>query len=255
MPPCLAVVRSFPWVPMSDKPHSNADREPQPPRAGSRELAVGRMRAIGAHMARRRHDAVASAGYSRFVGLMKFVLPAGAALLVALVVAWPYLSGRDAGLPFSFANVENVAAEALFMTNSRYFGTDDKNQQFSITAESVIQETADPDTLRFRLPKADILLDDGSWLAVTADEGMLNRSRQVLVLDGSVSFFSDKGFEISTERAQVDLARSVASSRSPVSGQGPFGLLRAEGFSYNKEDGTLRFDGRVHMTLNPRTGI
>ena len=42
--------------------------------------------------------------YSSFVGMMKLVLPLGAALLVFIVVAWPYLGGRDAGISLSFAS-------------------------------------------------------------------------------------------------------------------------------------------------------
>ena len=56
--------------------------------------------------------------YSNFVGLMKVLLPTGAAALTALVVAWPLLTGRDEGVPISFANVEFSGPETPLMSNA-----------------------------------------------------------------------------------------------------------------------------------------
>ncbi|MFQ5957944.1 MAG: LPS export ABC transporter periplasmic protein LptC [Alphaproteobacteria bacterium] len=203
---------------------------------------------------RRRPDAV-SERYSRFVGLMKVVLPMSAAALAALVVAWPYLEGRDSGMPLSFANVEATTAEALFMRNARYFGSDDRDQPFTVTADSVIQADDQSDTIRFTLPKADILLSDGAWLALTADRGTLRRSDQTLLLDGAVNIFSDEGYEFRTERAEIDLSTSVARGNVAIEGQGPFGILNADTFRLDRDNRSIRFEGQVRLVLYPKAGI
>jgi hypothetical protein len=45
-----------------------------------------------------------SARRSRFVGLMKFVLPLGAAILLVLVVVWSGTGTRDEGFQLSFVS-------------------------------------------------------------------------------------------------------------------------------------------------------
>ena len=124
---------------------------------------------------RRRRLAVAGARYSKFVGLMKVLLPAGAAVLTVMVVAWPYLSGQDEGVPISFADVEPIGSATPLMSNARYFGTDENERpcapRLSVTADTVTQAAEDEDTIHFTAPKADMLLDSGAWVALTADRG------------------------------------------------------------------------------------
>ena len=38
-------------------------------------------------------------GYSNFVGIMRYILPMGALILLGLVVAWPLFTGREEGFP------------------------------------------------------------------------------------------------------------------------------------------------------------
>ena len=213
-----------------------------------------RRRSIGEHFARRRRIVAISARYSRFVGLMKVVLPMSAVALAVLVVAWPYLAGREEGFHLSFADIGVDATEAVYMTNARFFGSDDKRQPISVTADSVTQEIGDPDTVRFILPKADILLENGDWLALTAERGTLHRAGQLLALDGGVNIFFDKGYEFRTERAEIDLRTRAARGDAPVEGQGPLGLLNASGFRLGDKGRTIHFDGRVRLVLYPNAG-
>ncbi len=150
---------------------------------------------------RRRRLAATGVRYSNFVGLMKVLLPTVAAVLIALVVAWPLLSGRDEGVPISFADVELSGPETPLMSNARYLGTDARNRPFTVTADAVTQAAEDEDTIHFTAPKADMLLDSGAWVALTADRGTLHRATNTMVLDGAVNIFSDEGYEFRTAHA------------------------------------------------------
>ncbi len=109
-----------------------------------------------------------SVRYSRFVGMMKLILPLGALILVAMVVTWPYLRGDDDSIPLSFASIGVGLDENVFMTNARYIGADDKDQPYTLTAELAAQDDDDPDIILLTKPPADILLNEGTWLALTA---------------------------------------------------------------------------------------
>ena len=212
-------------------------------------------RTFSEHIARPPRIVTVSERYSRFVGLMKLMLPLSATALVVIVVIWPYLSGREDGIPLSFASIGIGLDEKVFMTNARYMGSDDKDQPYTVTAESVTEEEGAVDIIHLTKPQADIMLDNGSWLALTADSGVLDRKNQHLVLEGQVNFFSDDGFEFRTRRVEINLASKRAHGEDPIAGQGPFGVLNADSFRLEDQGKTMFFEGHVRMTFYPDSKV
>ena len=212
-------------------------------------------RSIGDYFARQRRVVSVSARYTRFVALLKVVLPISAAALIALVVAWPYLTGSEEGFHLSFTEVGVSAGKGVNMTNVRFFSSDGKDQPFSVTAESVMQDSNQSDIVRFVKPTADIQLKNGVWLAITAQEGALHRVEQTLSLTGSVNLFSDAGYELRTERVDLDLRARTASGDSPVEGQGPLGVFNADSFRIDRAGRSMYFEVRVRMVLYPKAGV
>jgi lipopolysaccharide export system protein LptC len=185
---------------------------------------------------------------------MKVLLPTGAAVLAVLVVAWPFLSNRDEGMPISFADIETAGTDMPLMSNARYFGTDERDRPFSVTADTVTQAADDEDTIHFTAPKADMLLENGAWVALTADRGTLHRVTNTLELDGAVNIYSDEGYEFRTERAEIDIEASIAWGDRPIEGQGPLGTLNANTFRMDNAAGRLLFEGSVRMIVYPNVG-
>ena len=149
---------------------------------------------IGGTIGRQRVAAI-GARYSSFVGLMKVLLPIGAAALTVLVVAWPFVTGHDEGVPISFADVETAGPDTPLMSNARYFGSDERNRPFSVTADTVTQSAEDEDTVHFIAPKADMLLESGAWVALTAERGTLHRGAMSFVrLAPRASSLAGSGF-------------------------------------------------------------
>ena len=111
---------------------------------------------------------------------------------------------------------------------------------------------------RLDRPKADITLGDGSWVALTAKDGLYRREDRVLRLRGGVSLFHDSGTEFITETALVDLAGHAAEGDERVRGHGPFGLLESEGFRILERGDRIVFTGKSTLTLfrsDRRTGF
>jgi lipopolysaccharide export system protein LptC len=100
-------------------------------------------------------------------------------------------------------------------------------------------------------PKADILMLDGSWIAVTAKAGKYNRDEKILKLDGAVNLFHDSGYEFRTDAATIDMNAGDARGSKPVEGQGPFGNLKAEGFVIHNRGERIEFTGRSTIVLHP----
>ncbi len=192
--------------------------------------------------------------YSRFVTMMKVLLPVIALLLIVLVVVWPYLKLDDTRFSIGFTALKVGNVEDPAMINPRFQGADSDKQTFSITADIAKNLLNAEKSVELEMPKADISLDDGSWLVVTAKSGIYVRERETLTLNDSVNLFHDSGYEFRTESANIDLTKGTASGSVPVEGQGPFGNLQAEGFRLVDKGKTIFFTGKSKLTIYPGVG-
>lgn len=190
--------------------------------------------------------------YSRFVTLMKICLPAGALALAGLVVLWPQLQVGDKGFRPGVASVGPQDADRLRMVNARFSGLNKKTLPYTVTAPLAIQDNPQADEIELTNPKTDITLEDGSWLALTADRGRYFQSRQILDLFGMVNLFHDSGYEFQSTRAHIDLVAGTAEGDQPITGQGPFGELTAEGFRILDKGRTIHFTGKAKLVIYPR---
>lgn len=198
-------------------------------------------------------DRRAGGGYSRFVAWMKVLLPVLSIALIALVIAWPRLKSDDT-FRIGFASVNMGGETESGMDNARYVGTDDQRRPFSVTADLARQLPGAAGEVSMELPKADLTLDDGTWLVLTADTGRYVRTQAVLDLIGGVNLFHDTGYEISTEHLSVDLKAGTAEGREPLNGHGPFGELKAQGLRLIDRGKVMYFTGPAQVTLYPPEG-
>ncbi len=200
---------------------------------------------------RRTRSRRVGASYSRFVGLMKLILPVIAGVLVLLVVAWPQLEDESGGFRLGPSNISIESAGGQTLVDARYTGTDRRDNPFTITAKALEQSDKDDDTVELRGPTADVFLDAGSWVAVSAPIGRYRKEPRILELSGGVDLFHDDGYEFHSEVVVIDLADGIASSDSPVRGHGPFGQLRSSGFRILDGGERIQFHGKTRLVLLP----
>ena len=188
-------------------------------------------------------------GYSRFVGLMRWLLPALALALVVLIGAWPQLMGTIAvpslGVPIG---------EPMVMSAPRYVGRTRDAQPFTVEAQSARLDPAQPDRITLEAMRAGVTTTTGRDLALSAADAVYDRSRQELRLGGGVALESADGYRFSAAAADVDLAGGRVVGTTPIDGTGPTGTIRADRFEFARGGDQLRFAGRVKVVLAPPAG-
>jgi lipopolysaccharide export system protein LptC len=189
--------------------------------------------------------------YSLFVSSMKLLLPALAAGLVLLVVAWPQLMPDVTRSGLDFAKFARDQAKTLNMLNARYSGVDENNQPFNVAADLATQAPDNEDVVELQHPKANIRTTDGDLVALSARIGHYHREHETLDLTGKVHLVHDRGFDIVTEEARVDLKDGSATGDKAVSGQGPSGELQAEGFRLRERGQVIVFTGKSRLLIYP----
>lgn len=226
-----------------------------PTAAGESGTAPRRAPRRFAYITRRRSVESYAPGYSRFVNLSKFLLPMVAALLIVLILVWPHVQAVEKQFRMGFAALDVDQSEDPSMVNPRFVGANDDGQSFSITADLARDPVTGKNVYDLEQPKADLILEDGTWVVLTAESGVYYRDGDTLDLTGQVNIFHDSGYEFRTATARIDLKNGTASGNDPVEGQGPFGNLRSEGFRMIGKGNTIYFTGKATLLLHPGIGV
>ncbi len=189
--------------------------------------------------------------HSAFVQFMKYLLPTAAFALVALVMVWPSI--HVAGKNFRLGIMSTITPDDiqnLRMARPRFTGIDEKNRPYTLSAVAARQVDRESDLITLESPKADITLEDGAWLAMTAEAGTYHRKSGRLELTGRVNLFHDSGYAFETTAARVDLKAGAAEGDEPVVAHGPVGLLESQGFRVIDNGRSVLFTGRSRLVLH-----
>jgi lipopolysaccharide export system protein LptC len=198
---------------------------------------------------RTRRPAHTSLRHSRIVAWLKWVLPMVAATLVLLVGAWPEIQAGLSRLTAAIPRIDLRAARDLSMVNARFTGLDRHDRPFSVTADVARQTTANDELVSLETPKADLALESGAWVALTAETGLYHTQPKQVDLYGDVNLYHDKGMTFRTESATVDLEGGTAEGQEKVEGHGPSGEIESEGFRILDKGAVVIFTGRARMLL------
>jgi len=196
---------------------------------------------------------LASPAYSRFVRLAKIILPAAAVLLVGLMVIWPEIRRSTDRFHLSYAKIDPREADSRSMVNPRYFSVDNRNHPFSMTADIATQSDPQGTLVILNSPRADISLKDGSGALVNSDLGYYHQKEQTLDLLGNVDLYHDKGYELHTHSASVDINAGVTWGNEPTQGHGTLGQITSEGFRVGDNGQIILFTGHAHMIIEPKS--
>ncbi len=192
-------------------------------------------------------------GYSRFVGLMKLALPATAVAILGIIFAWPRLAPRDTQFKVAFAGFNAKAIDTQSMVNPRYYGTDNKNQPFVVTAEIATQIDQQIQAVQLEHPIADLIRQEGGGMVGNSELGIFQQRDNTLELYGHVDLYQDKGYEVHSNSAHIDVQPGNAHGDEASHGKGPSGTVEGEGFRLWDRGDRVMFTGKARALLNVKS--
>jgi lipopolysaccharide export system protein LptC len=181
--------------------------------------------------------------YSRFVVLLKVLLPTLALGLVALLAAWPTLTEA----PRLRLSVDKGRLE---MVNARFFSIDEHGQPYSLTAARTDQSPGAPGIVDLANPQAEMTEEQGTWVTIHAERGWYNQDTGILKMRGRVYVLRDDGSEFTTDEAYTHVQKGTAWGDSRVVGQGPQGEIVADGFRMSDRGRTMVFVNSSNANLS-----
>lgn len=193
-----------------------------------------------------------TARYSRFVGIMKRVLPVAAAALMAAVLIYALQPRQEQSrrVAMTFERLGIVNGD-LTMMKPRLTGEDGEGDPYLVTADEAIQDGKDAKRARLKNVEGDTTLQDGSWIGGMAPEGRLDARNHRLALDGAIAVYSGDGYEMHTTQADIDMQSGTIIGNRAVTGQGPLGNYRADRFEIDRRARLVSLHGHVRMIIQP----
>ena len=186
--------------------------------------------------------------HSTSVKKLRLILPLVAGAIVVFMFVW---SDMESVAPPQ--RKEKVAPQSVGrneLLNPRFESEDKSQQPYTITANKAVQNSKDMNLVLLDKPVADISLKDNAWLAVEAENGEYQQVKQQLQLNGHVKLFHDQGYEMLTDKIDIDMITKKAVSTTPVSGHGPIGTITSNGLTADGTTGILTFTGPAKLVLN-----
>jgi hypothetical protein len=163
--------------------------------------------------------------YSRYVSLMKFILPVGIVLSIGLAIAWPYfLSLSKEG--FVAIDTSHPEIKENRMVRPRYLSTDKKGQPFQVDAQWAKQQTDNLSNLIS--PTGSLTVIEGETFNLKAAEGYYDSQTKVLNLEGKVVLTSTDGYLVQTEKARVTVDNKIIEGDAYIEGEGPAGKIMGQ---------------------------
>ena len=199
---------------------------------------------------RSRQRADSTVGYSRFVRIMKYMLPITALSLVVLVVLYS-ANGRDGDTVKISGTVLAVLTDDRALVAPRLTGTDGRGQPFTVTAKGATLAPGKARRMTIEEVKADVTMQDKSWVQVGAVQGILDVEAKTLDLSKTINIYSDRGYECHTDSARYDFGSGILTGKSAIKCQGPLGIITANSFEGLRDPGILKFKGGVSTRYFP----
>jgi lipopolysaccharide export system protein LptC len=188
------------------------------------------------------------------VRLLKFALPLVMLVTLSYIGYW-WMESLDRRVGPTDIQVPGGAPKdpnRVTLNDAKYEGKDEKGRPFSITADSASHVDGDDRHIEMKKPLADIVMSSGAYVALTANDGVLDRDTDTMVLNGDVTLFHDNGLSFQTDSATIDLKNKTAEGHDPVEGQSGDGELVSEGFRVRDDGDTIEFTGKAYMKIYPK---
>jgi len=186
-------------------------------------------------------------GHDRIVRWTKILLPSAVGVLLAVLMLAPLDKKGDVSFILDKKKVES-APERMRVEAARYTGTDDKGQQFVMTANQAIQRSSDTPLVDIRGMFARLNLEQGPML-IAANQGRYNVDTQRVAINGTVKVAGTDGFRLNTSNVLVDLKGRQLVSQGPAEGAMRLGQFCANQIRADLAEHKVVLDGGARLKI------
>ena len=184
--------------------------------------------------------------YSSFINLTKKILVCVSIFLIILIFSNRVSENRNVSK--NSKSEDNEAIQQV-ITNPRFIGSDSKNRPYTLVAKEAKKIKTNLNIYELSHPEGNLINKNGQYINVKSLEGIYNQESEVLSLNDNVILENQDGYVFKTESALIDLNREHIFGDRDISGSGPKGFIKSQGFEINEQGKQIFFLGRSTLFL------
>ena len=185
--------------------------------------------------------------HDRLIKWTKILLPGAAGVLLVILAVAPLDRKGDVSFILDKKKVDS-APERMRVDEARYTGTDDKGQQFVMTAKGALQRISDTPIVDINGMFAQLTMEQGPLL-IAANQGRYNLDTQQVAVVGPINVNGADGWHLQTRDVLVDLKQRKLASQGPAEGQMRLGQFRANQIRADLGTRTVVLDGGARLKI------
>jgi LPS export ABC transporter protein LptC len=178
---------------------------------------------------------------------VSFILLGGAILIAGGMVGLSSIFQPQENIEVDLTSLSATPTGSIEMTGARYSGRTPSGNFFSITADRVVEDTNNKETMHLFNPDGMFERDGKGTTHLLSKEGFYNANADTIELFGAVSVHRDiQNLTLSTERMEANIGSGTLLAPTAVEVTSPDMQVTAEGMqAYNHGD-------RIIFIGNPR---
>jgi lipopolysaccharide export system protein LptC len=200
----------------------------------------------------RQSRALPGGRYDAVVAVLRWLLPALALVLLAVIIIWPLSSAQE----FSFLLAKDKVAlspDRLRIDNAIYRGETSDGKAFEIRAADAVQHSSSVPVVQLTRLSA-YLADPSGPASVTAPTGRYEMDNDLLIVDGPVRVDSAAGYTLDAGKVIVSLVKRTVATDMPVTGTLPIGKFSGDSLHADISGRVVTIDGHVRLHIQPVAG-
>jgi|307.fasta_scaffold19947_3 lipopolysaccharide export system protein LptC len=194
----------------------------------------------------------AAARHSRFVRFLRWAIPAGILITVAVIICATFFNPFRLIVAFPIDPGKiSLSGTKIVMELPRLHGFTTDSRPYELTARAAAQDITKPEILELKDINAEVELKDGQRVTIKSINGVYDTKGELLKLNDHIVLNSTSGYEGHLSEASVNVNSGHVVSESPVEVKLPNGLLNANRLEVMENGALILFGGGVEVTLAP----
>src|SRR5499427_2936605 len=194
----------------------------------------------------------AAARHSRFVRFLRWAIPAGILITVAVIICATFFNPFRLIVAFPIDPGKiSLSGTKIVMELPRLHGFTTDSRPYELTARAAVQDITKPEILELKDINAEVELKDGQRITIKSINGVYDTRGELLKLNDHIVLNSTSGYEGHLSEASVNVSSGHIVSESPVEVKLPNGLLNANRLEVMENGSLILFGGGIEVTLAP----
>ncbi|OPZ77260.1 MAG: Lipopolysaccharide-assembly, LptC-related [Alphaproteobacteria bacterium ADurb.Bin438] len=185
--------------------------------------------------------------YSKAVRFLKLFLPSFACVLISFMILWPHLKKEQNLISSDINEISKVNVNQMTINNPLYQSFDKKMQPFNMKALRAFEKTKS--IIVLEKPNGDLTLNSDVFVTFSALNGEYNRNNNKVKFNGDVAIFSDNGYSLVTESAEINTDTKEVNGDKKVTITTLKGVIEGKGFKITDNGNKMVVKGKAKMTL------